>query len=435
MSGLVSVGTGVVFGLVPAITASHVDLNEVIKTGGTQSVTESGTSRIRDSFVVAQVALSLVLLVGSGLLVRSLMNLQSVDPGFDADGLLTFKVTLPSAKYPEESQRIRFFSDLVERVEALPGVRAASATSTLPFGGLGSATRFDIEGRPPQPKGDEFSTDVRTVEPGFFATMSIPLLEGRTFTPQEAEKAMGSVVVSEAMARRHWPNESPLGKRITIHMKDANTPSEIVGVVADVRVKGLDVEPREMVYWPHSELPGGQMSVVARTNGDPLALVASVRQLVKGVDADLPVADVQTMNQLVADSIARVRFSSLLLALFAAVAATIAAVGLYGVMSQSVAQRGHEIGIRMALGAASGDVLRMILSRGMLLAGVGIVVGLGLSFALARTVESFLFGTSPTDPLTFASIAALLVGVALVACLAPALRAARLDPIKVLRDE
>jgi putative ABC transport system permease protein len=265
--------------------------------------------------------------------------------------------------------------------------------------------------------------------------MGIPLLEGRGFTAQENEKATGVVIVTEALARRHWPGESALGHRITINMKDENTPSQIVGVVANVRGAGLDVEPREMVYWPHAELPGGQMSVVVRTEGEPLALLSSVRQLVHGVDKDLPVADVRTMEQLVSASIARARFSSLLLSLFAVVAAAIACVGLYGVMAHSVAQRGHEIGIRMALGAARGDVLRMVLSRGMILAGIGIAVGLGLAFALARTVESFLFGTSPTDPLTFSAIALLLAAVAFVACFAPARRAARLDPMKVLRQE
>jgi putative ABC transport system permease protein len=241
------------------------------------------------------------------------------------------------------------------------------------------------------------------------------------------------------MARRHWPGESALGKRIKIEMKDENTWSEIVGVVDNVRGSGpgsgLTVEPREMAYWPHAELAPGGMEMAVRAEGDPLALVSSVRRIVRDLDPDLPIADVRTMDQLVASSIARARFSSLLLSLFAAVAALIACVGLYGVLSHAVTQRSHEIGIRMALGAARTDVLRMVLSRGMVLAGLGIAVGLALAFSLARTVESFLFGTSPTDPLTFAGIAVMLATVALLACLAPARRAARLDPMKVLRQE
>jgi ABC-type antimicrobial peptide transport system permease subunit len=237
------------------------------------------------------------------------------------------------------------------------------------------------------------------------------------------------------MARLHWPNESAVGKRIVINMKDQNTPSEIVGVVADVHGVGLNVEPREMSYWPYAELPSRQMAVVIRTDGEPLTLVPSVRRIVRDLDADLPIADVRTMEQLIATSIARARFSSVLLSLFAFVAALIACVGLYGVMSHLVAQRGREIGIRMALGAAQADVLRMVLSRGMAIAAVGIAAGLGLALALTRTLATFLYGTSPTDPLAFGSIAALLAAVAFAACYGPARRAARIDPMKMLRQE
>ena len=431
----VSLVTGLVFGLAPAVHATKVDVDEAMKSGGSRGASESRTRRLREMFVVVQVALSLVLLVGSCLLVRSLLRLRSVDPGFDRGNLLTFQLTLPRARYDELEKRVRFFTSLVERIEATPGVRSASISSGLPFGGLGSTTNFLIEGRPPQPPGQDLETDVRMVEPDYFKTMAIPLLEGRAFTEREAQNATGAVIVSQTMARLHWPNESAVGKRIVINMKDQNTPSEIVGIVADVHGVGLDVEPREMSYWPYAELPSRQMSVVIRTDGEPLTFVPSVRRIVRDLDADLPIADVRTMEQLIATSIARARFSSVLLSLFAAVAALIACVGLYGVMSHLVAQRGREIGIRMALGAAQADVLRMVLSRGMAIAGLGIAAGLGLALALTRTLATFLYGTSPTDPLAFGSIAALLAAVAFAACYGPARRAARIDPMKMLRQE
>jgi predicted permease len=265
--------------------------------------------------------------------------------------------------------------------------------------------------------------------------MTIPLLEGRTFTERECRNATGAVIVTRTMARLHWPNESALGKRLVINMKDENTTSEIVGVVADVHGVGLDVEPREMSYWPYAELPSRQMAVVIRTDGEPLTFVPGVRRIVRDLDPDLPIAEVRTMDQLIATSVARARFSSVLLSLFAVVAAVIACVGLYGVMSHLVAQRGREIGIRMALGAAQADVLRMILSRGMTIAAIGIAVGLGLALLLTRALATFLYETTPTDPLAFTSIAALLAIVALAACYGPARRAARLDPMKMLRQD
>jgi putative ABC transport system permease protein len=431
----VSLFTGLVFGLAPAVHATKVDLDEAMKSGGSRGASESRTRRLREMFVVAQVALSLVLLVGSCLLVRSLLRLRSVDPGFDRGHLLTFQLTLPSARYAESEKRVRFFTSLVERIEATPGVRSASLSSGLPFGGLGSTTNFLIEGRPPQPPGQDLETDVRVVEPDYFKTMAIPLLEGRAFTEHEASNATGVVIVTRTMARLHWPNESALGKRIVINMKDENTPSEIVGVVADVHGVGLDVEPREMSYWPYAELPSRQMAVVIRTDSDPLTFVPSVRRVVRDLDADLAIADIRTMEQLIATSMARARFSSVLLSLFAVVAAVIACVGLYGVMSHLVAQRGREIGIRIALGAAQADVLRMILSRGMAIAAVGIAGGLGLALALTRTLATFLYGTSPTDPLAFGSIATLLAAVAFAACYGPARRAARIDPMTMLRRQ
>ena len=430
-----SILTGLLFGIVPALQATRVDLDEAIKSGGTRGASEGKTRRLRESFVVSQVALSLVLLVGSALLVRSLLRLQAVDPGFDRTHLLTLQLTLPRVKYQQTEDRIRFFTTLLERLRATQGVRAASLSSGLPFGGLGARTNFTIEGRPPQPAGQDLETDVRTMDPSYFRTMGIPLIAGRPFTEQEGQRASNVVIISQSLARLHWPNESPLGKRVTINMKEKNVPSEIVGVVADVRGVGLDVEPREMSYWPFPELPSRQTQVVVRAAGDPGALAASVRRVIRELEADLPIAEIHTMDERIATSIARARFGSILLSSFAGVAALIACVGLYGVMSHLVAQRGREIGIRVALGAAQKDVLSMVLSRGMGIAAVGIALGLLLSLAATRTLTAFLYGTSTTDPVAYAGIASALAAVAFVACYGPARRASRLDPVEVLRHE
>jgi putative ABC transport system permease protein len=431
----VSILTGLLFGLAPALEASQPNLNESLKEGGRGAVTGGRSHRLRDLFVVAEIALALVLLIGSGLMIRSFARLQSVDPGFDAKNLLTVKLLLPSSRYREDPKRKEFFKQLTERVQTLPGVRSVGTVSYLPIAGLGAATRFDIEGRPPLPPGQDLVGDVRVVDGGYFHTMGIPLLQGRTFTERELTEETHVVMINETMARDYFPGEDPIGKRVTIHMKDENVPSEIIGVVRDARYVGLDTPVRAMTYWPYPELVYSGMTLVIRTEGEPLALAESVRREVLALDKDQPVADVRTMESWVSDSVSRARFSTMLLGIFAGVALLLSAVGIFGVMSYAVSERTHEIGVRMALGAQTSDVLALVVKQGMMLALVGVGLGLGAAFALTRVLSSLLFGVSATDPATFALLSVVLASVALLACYLPARRAAKVDPMIALRYE
>ena len=430
-----SVLTGVLFGLAPALEASRPNLNESLKEGGRGAVTGGRSHRLRDLFVVAEIALALVLLIGSGLMIRSFSRLNSVDPGFNAKDLLTVQLLLPISKYGEDPQCKAFFKQLTERVEALPGVRSVGTVSYLPIAGAGASTRFDIEGRPPLPPGEELVGDVRVVDGGYFHTMGIPLLRGRTFTERELTDESHVVIINETMERDQFPGEDPIGKRVTIQMKDENVPSEIIGVVRDARYVGLDTAVRPMAYWPYPELVYSGMTLVVRTEGEPLALAEGVRREVLAIDKDQPIAAVRTMESWVSDSVSKTRFSTMLLGIFAGVALVLAAVGIFGVMSYAVSERTHEIGVRMALGAQTSDVLALVVKQGMVLALLGVGIGVGAALALTRVMTSLLFGVSATDPLTFAAISVLLALVALAACLIPARRAAKVDPMIALRYE
>ncbi|HKP88119.1 MAG TPA: ABC transporter permease [Blastocatellia bacterium] len=432
---LVSILTGLIFGIAPALEASGINLNETLKESGRSSASGSRSHRARNLFVVLEVALALVLLIGSGLMIRSFARLQAVNPGFDPNNLLTVRLLLPGSKYQEDRQRITFFQQALERIQSIPGVDSVGAISFLPFTSLGAATSFTIEGEPPPAPGQKHTLDVRVCDPNYFHAMRIPLVKGRNFTRKEATEASHVVIINEAMVRQYFPDEDPLGKRVRIEMMDSPAACEIIGVVADVKHVGLDVEPRAMSYWPHPELAYSSMTIVARTEGDPISYAAAVRREVQALDKDQPIADVRAMQQWLSDSVARARFSTTLLGLFAAVAMILAAVGIYGVMSYSVTQRTHEIGIRMALGAGRGDVLRLVVGQGMTLALIGVGLGLGASFALTRVLASLLFGVSATDPLTFTLISALLAAVALAACVVPARRATKVDPMVALRYE
>jgi putative ABC transport system permease protein len=418
----VSLLTGVVFGLLPALEASRFDPNEALKESGRGNTGGARSRRARSAFVVAQVALALVLLVGAGLMIKSFARLQSVDPGFDAKNLLTLNVLLPASKYKEEPKRVAFFRQAVERIKALPGVRSVAVVSELPFAALGSATDFNIEGRPEPPRGEEFVTDVRAADENYFRTMNIPILNGRAFTPQEGSEDRHVAIINETLARKYFAGENPIGKRI-------------VGVVGDARYDKLETEPRAMVYWTHPQLAGTRMMLVVRADNDPLNLAPSVEREIQAIDKDQPVADVRTMESWLGESVARARFGTLLLAVFACLALLLAAVGIYGVMAYTVAQRQHEIGIRMALGAQTRDVLRMIVRQGMMMTLIGVALGLAGGLALTRVISGLLFGVSATDPLTFAGVATLLIAVSLVACLVPARRATRVDPMIALRYE
>jgi putative ABC transport system permease protein len=330
---------------------------------------------------------------------------------------------------------VAFFRQAVERLGGLPGVRSVSAVSALPFADLGAATDFTIVGRPAPRPGEELGTDVRVVDEAYFRTMKIPVVAGRTFTVQEGMEDRKVAVINEAMARKYFPGENPLGKRIIVDMMDEPPPTEIIGIVGDAQYKALEGELRPMVYWTPPQLTYSSMTLVLRTTGDPEDLASAARREILAIDKDQPVADVRTMESWLAESIARTRFGALLLAAFAGLALTLAAIGIYGVMSHTVAQRESEIGVRMALGAKARDVLRLVIGQGLALVLVGVVLGLLGSLVLTRVLSSLLYGVSATDPLTFAAIAALLMIVSWVACYIPARRAARVDPLTALRYE
>jgi putative ABC transport system permease protein len=431
----ISLLTGVIFGLVPAFEATRVNLTESLKEGGKNIGGSIRSHRLRNSLVIAEIALALVLLVCAGLLIRSFARLQSVDPGFNASNVLTMKVGLPGRKYDTDQKRISFFRQAIAQMQALPGVESAGAVSFLPFASPHAGTLVEIEGRPKMPPGQGLGTGVIVTDLNYFRTMQIPLKRGRLFTDQEAAEMRHVVVVNEAFARTNFPGEDPLGKRVVIHMKDDNQPCEIIGIVGDSKHMNLDAEVKPMSYWPHPELTYSAMTFVIRTQGDAASVANAARNVIRTLDPEQPVADVRTMESLIGTSVARARFNTLLLTIFAMVALLLAGVGIYGVMAYSVAQRTHEIGVRMALGARASDVLRLVVRRGMTLALAGVALGVVASFALTRLMETLLFNVSATDPLTFIGIPLLLVLVALLACLIPARRAAKVDPMIALRYE
>ncbi len=314
---LVSVLTGLIFGLVPALQASRPNLNETLKEGGRSAASGASHHRMRNIFVVAEIAMALVLLIGSGLMIRSFARLQSVNPGFNANNLLTARLLLPSSKYRDDQQRVAFFRQAIARIEALPGVRSVSAISFLPFTTLGAATGFTIEGQPAPAAGQKPTLDVRVCDPNYFQTMGIPLIKGRTFTEKEATEVSHVVIISDAMARTYFPNEDPIGKRVRIDMMADPPPCEIIGVAGDSKHQGLDIEPRAMSYWPHPELAYSAMTIVARTEGDPLSFSGAVQSAVQSLDKDQPISDVRAMEQWLSDSVSRARFSTMLLSIFA----------------------------------------------------------------------------------------------------------------------
>ncbi|MCU1267440.1 MAG: hypothetical protein JWM21_3758 [Acidobacteria bacterium] len=425
--------TSMIFGLLPAWESARPRTSEALKEGSRGTTGRS--HRALNWFVVAQVALSLMLLIGSGLMIKSLKRLQSVDPGFAPDNVLTVAVSLPRANYPDAQKKMDFFQKLLARVRQLPGVNTAGVGSGPPFTGVPAATGFIIEGKPALSPTDRPVTDVRVIDQDYFRTLAIPLRKGRNFTDREVEKESHVVIINEALARQNFPNEDPLGKRLTIDMKEKNDPCEIVGVVGDVKSIGLDLPTKAMIYWPQSELPGFPLTLVVRTSSEPAAMSGAIQREVLALDKDQPISEMRSMRSLMADSISRARFASVLLSIFASVAFMLAAVGIYGVMSYSVTQRTNEIGIRIALGASGRDVLGLVLKRGLILAGSGVVIGLIGSFALTRLLTNLLFGVSATDPFTFVVVSIGLTSVALLATYLPARRAMKVDPLEALRYE
>jgi predicted permease len=425
--------TGIVFGLVPALEASRVNLNGSLNESSRGTAGSRRGRRLRDALVVAEVGLALVLLVGAGLMIRSFLRLQAVNPGFDAKGLLTMRVHLPAAKYPEDAKVNAFFREATARLRTLPGVISASTVSALPFADLGAATSFAIEGTSFTNEADKPTTDVRVVDEEYFHTLGIPLVAGRTFTAREAVEDRKMAVINETLARKYFPGASPVGKRILVNMTAEPIYTEIIGVVGDARYASLDGELHPMVYWTPPHLTYSAMTFVLRTAGDPGDLAPAARREIQAIDKDQPVSDVRTMESWLSESLARTRFGTLLLGAFAGLALTLAAAGLYGVMSYSVAQRQNEIGVRMALGARAGDVLRLVIRQGLALVLAGVALGLLGALALTRLLASLLYEVSATDPLTFAALALLLTAVSAVACYLPARRAARVDPLIAMR--
>jgi putative ABC transport system permease protein len=428
-----SLFSGIVFGLAPALQVSKPNLNDSLKEGSRQT---SGSSHyLRSSLVVFEVALSLMLLVGAGLLARSFLSLLKTDPGFNPDNVLTLNLVLPGAKYREQPQRAAFYNDLVQRVKAYPGVESAAAVNYLPLGGANSSDSYLVEGVPEPAPGDENEGRYRVCTPDYFRTMGIPLLKGRSFTDQDKAGTTPVVVVNETLARKHWAGEDPIGKRIRFYGPPERTQwMEIVGVVEDVKHElNLPVTPE--YYLPHAQDPWNAMVLVARTRVEPGSLASALRQQVWAIDKDQPVFDIRTMQEVRSTSVALYSFSSVMLAIFAAVALVLASVGIYGVMAFAVTQRTQEIGIRMALGARALDVLKLVVKHGMKLAVLGIVIGLAGSWAITRFMEKLLVDVQPTDLLTFSVVSVFLLLSAFVACYLPARRATKVDPLQALRHE
>ena len=433
--------TGLLFGLAPALKSSKPDLNESLKNGGRSATAGAG---LRSALVVSEIALSLVLLAGAGLMVRSFLRLQAVDSGFDPRNVLTLRLSLPEARYPEANQVVSFYQQLTERLGRLPGVESVAATHALPLSGMGGIRPFTVEGGPRQEPGKVPDVQYRMVSPGYFRTMKIPLIRGRDFTNQDEGQAAGVVIINHAFQRRYFPDEDPVGKRITLGGYDDQL-GEIVGVVGDVRHWWAGTEAEPEMYWAYSQAWLARsptlsrlrrsLTLALRTDGDPQSLIRDVRREVIAADKTLPVTGVRTMEERMGASLAGSRFNTLLLSLFAALALILAVVGLYGVISYTVAERTRDIGVRMALGAQTGDVLSLVIGRGMTFTLAGVGIGLLASFALTRLMKDMLFEVGPTDPLTFVAIAVLLTAAALMACYIPARRATKVDPMVALRTE
>jgi putative ABC transport system permease protein len=430
----VAVLTGVLFGLIPALHASRLDLHETLKEGGRSGSGDARRARSRAVLVVAETALAMVLLVGAGLLVKSFATLAGTDPGFRVEHVLTGSIDLPRVAYGTPERQAGFFRALDERAAAIPGVRSAGAATTLPLSGATSRIGFHVVGTPPDRPGEGDATGYDVVTPGYFDAIGIPLKRGRTFGARDDARAPGAVVINEAMGRRYFGGQDPVGRRITLTDQDTSA-REIVGVVGDVRHEGLGEEPSPAVYVSQLQAPVPFMRYVVRTAGDPARAAAALRREVAALDGRVAVGEVRTMAEVVADSVASPRLSMVLLGIFAALGIALAAIGLYGVVSYSVASRSQEIGIRMAMGARPGDVIRMVVRQGMGMTAGGLVLGLAGAFAATRLLRTMLVGVSSTDPAVFALVPLLLASVALAATWLPGRHATRLDPMAALRKE
>jgi putative ABC transport system permease protein len=435
---LLSLITGVLFGVIPAIQGSKTDLNEAMKEGA-RGNSGGYRTKLRSTLVVVEVAIALVLLTGAGLLGQTFLKLQNVNLGFDTHNVLTAMVELPEAEYSEPEKKIAFYQQFLERVKTLPGVNSASGVLPMPISGDDANGSFGIAGRPTD-KGEEPQTDFQWIQPDYFQTMKIGLVDGREFSSQDRLKSAIVVIVNETFANRYFPGELTLGKQIYLPFSSGEkhtTPAVIVGIVKDTKQRtalGEAVPP--IIYISYAQLPFlNQMSLVVRTDTDPKTLAKAIQTELTALDKELPLSEIKTLDQYLGNAVAQPKFSAVLFGLFAAVALLLSAVGLYGVLAYSVSQRTHEIGIRLALGAQKGDVLRMVIRQGMTLVGLGVGLGLISAYAATRLVETLLFGVSATDTLTFVGVVMVLGLAALIACAVPALRATKTDPMIALRYE
>jgi putative ABC transport system permease protein len=439
---------GVIFGLAPALHGSKPDINAALKSAGPLSGAGSSRQRTRSLLVAAEIALSLMLLVGAGLMIKSFLHLQEVDPGFSPERVLTADINLPPAKYPDGQKVTVFHDQVLERLAAVPGVEAAGLISSLPLSGTNADTTVFIEGQPVPEPSDRPRTHPRTISPDYFRAMGVRMVEGRAFTEHDHARAPRVAIINETMARRFWPASPAIGKRIALDYEAmkffrdrppeldlAAGMREIVGIVRDVKHEGLETGPQPEMYIPDRQLPEREMNLVLRASADPASLAAAMRSAVHAVDPDQPVANIKLMSQLFADSVAKPRFNYLLLTIFATIALLLSATGVYGVMAYAVEQRTREMGIRLALGAQPNDVLRLVIRQGMRSVLAGVALGLAGAFALSRVMASLLFEVRATDPATFIVVAGLLVTVSLLACYVPARRATKVDPVIALRDE
>jgi predicted permease len=431
---LLSLAVGILTGLAPAFGASRLDVNDTLKEGSRGLTGNRRRNRIRATLVVAEIALALVLLIGAGLMIKTFALLNRVDAGIRADNVLTLNLSIGGKKYAETQARAPFVSAVLHRVEQVSGVESASVVTDTPLTPDSDAIGFSIEGRPdPGPK-QKFDLNVNVVGPGYLRTLGIPLLKGRDFTERDTQATPLAVLINQSMARKYWPDQDPIGARIS---GDGKNWATIQGVVGDVRQGGLSAEPVPEVYVSYLQDPFAwpYLTMLVRTSADPLKLVSSIQSAIWSVEKDLPISSIHTMEQIRSHSIAQPRLTALLLGVFAALALILATVGIYGVMAYSVTQRTHEMGLRMALGARASDVLALVVGHGMLLTATGIALGLAGAFAITRVLEKFLWGVRPTDPVTFIAVSLLLAAVALLASYLPARRATEVDPMVALRYE
>jgi putative ABC transport system permease protein len=429
----VALFTGILFGLAPALLMAKSDLASALRDGGRGNAIGFRRNRLRSMLVVGEVALSLVLLSGAGLLMRSFYHLQSVDPGFDPHGVLTFRTNLPEAQYKSDASQVAFYRDALNRLRSLPGVTAAGAAQIFPLGESDYILTFEQLGKPPAAVGNEPSAAYYASTPGYFASLRIPIKAGRDFTDHDDAANAPVAIISETMARQFYRNENPLGQRI--RMGNGSKPAEIIGIAGDVRDEELESKGRAAVYQPAAQVAFTDMYFAVRTERDPAALIADVRTAIRGIDPELPLDAVGTVEALVESSLGQRRFAMLLMAIFAGLALALAMIGIYGVISYSVTQATQEIGIRMALGAKRSDVLRIVFGYAGGLLAAGLACGVAAAFGAGRLLVSQLFEVRPSDPLTYAAVAVVLLATGLAASAVPAWRAMRVDPLVALRNE